>query len=245
MCHMPAAQYRMHPSIRRFPSAHFYHDHLRDGERVLYAARVPIGAHEGPPGFLAPARPAPVELRYAPMCFFNLLDGEQHRSGETHSLRNEREARFCARLLLSFLSSADAWRGAVAAAAAAVGADSEQPSGLEPAQRPQPCMGSGCCLGPGQRCAWGGLCGRVAILTPYKEQCRALEQELSHVFGPRQSWSHALEYVRTADPSPPPSLPPSPSPPSPPPSAPPPSLPWFSPPPPRPRRPLRRPLRRP
>jgi len=206
---MLRTQYRMHPNIRRFPSAHFYEGALKDGERVLYAARVPVGAHEGAPGCLALPLPSPPEVRYAPLAFFNLLDGEQSRSSETHSLRNEREARFVARLLLALLHAADAWRLGVAAAAARAAADeaahepepSEASSSTTPsvnvaAAAPpimQPCMGSGCCLGPSAHCAFGGLCGRIAILTPYKEQCRSLEHELSAVLGPRAAWAHALE----------------------------------------------------
>ena len=210
--HMLRTQYRMHPNIRRFPSAHFYEGALKDGERVLYAARVPVGAHEGAPGCLALPLPSPPEVRYAPLAFFNLLDGEQSRSSETHSLRNEREARFVARLLLALLHAADAWRLGVAAAAARAAAleaheaaheaghseafSSTTPSVNVAAAAPpsmQPCMGSGCCLGPSAHCAFGGLCGRIAILTPYKEQCRTLEHELSAVLGPRAAWAHAVE----------------------------------------------------
>lgn len=54
-------------------------------------------------------------------------------------------------------------------------------------------MGGGCCcLGPGSSCAFGGVCGRVAILTPYKEQKRSIENELSAVFGGR-AWEHAVD----------------------------------------------------
>ena len=49
-----------------------------------------------------------------------------------------------------------------------------------------------CCLGGGQSCAFGGVCGRVCILTPYKEQKRALEAELSLAFG-RDAWPHAVD----------------------------------------------------
>ena len=57
--HMLRTQYRMHPSIRHFPSVHFYGGALNDGGRVLFSARVPPGALEGAPAFLAAASGEP------------------------------------------------------------------------------------------------------------------------------------------------------------------------------------------
>ena len=212
-CHMLRTQYRMHPSIRAFPSAHFYHNRLVDGDRPLRAARVPPGAVDGAPAFLAAlptlphaagaprggsssglaSRPLPVELRLAPYLFCNLTDGAVQRSESTHSLRNEREARFVARLLLGLLHAADEARlcEATASEASRLAALADAREGSEPP--PMPVLGSGCGAGPSQRCALGGICGRVAILTPYKEQCRTLEAELNAVFGSRTCWEHAVE----------------------------------------------------
>ena len=41
--------------------------------------------------------------------------------------------------------------------------------------------------------AFAGLCGRVALLTPYREQVRTLEEELCRTFGPRRGWEHAID----------------------------------------------------
>ncbi|KAG0553297.1 hypothetical protein KC19_12G000100 [Ceratodon purpureus] len=67
-------QYRMHPEIRRFPSAHFYNNQLTDG------------LAEG-------SRKAPFhnEWCFAPYVFFDVVDGRQ-RIGSSNSLCNDAEA---------------------------------------------------------------------------------------------------------------------------------------------------------
>ena len=282
-CHLLRTQYRMHPSIRRFPSTHFYRDMLRDGECIRDASRVPCGEPRGAPAFLAaPGDDSPAELRLAPYLFFNVLDGEQHRSSGSRSLRNDHEARFCAKMLSALLAASNAHRQRLAAAAAAEreqdlaaaggGAHGADRPLLHPSLlhlplhpypypsllhlclylhlyrslRPHPCasstplapsarspggdapeegeitdgdatcsgvstgaaaaapsdvvaaewapgIGGGCSLGPGRSCAYAGLCGRVAILTPYKEQCRAIEEQLCVAFGTKAGWGHAIE----------------------------------------------------
>lgn len=198
-CHLLSTQYRMHPSIRRFPSVHFYGRALHDGDCVTHATRTPVGAPDGgAPGFLA-APSGHAEFRLAPYIFFNLVDGEQRRSKGSRSLHNQLEARFCVRLLLGLIHGNDKWRIRIAEAAARrqdatllVTADGRATPPVCKRDS-DACIGSGCCKGAEVSCALGGLCGRVSILTPYKEQCRVLEHELTSTFGSRKAWTHAIE----------------------------------------------------
>ena len=210
---MLCTQYRMHPAIRAFPSAHFYDGKLRDGEVVRSAARAPAGTTGGPPGFLA--IPGGAEMRLAPYAFLNLTDGYQsrgggggeHGGGTSRSLRNDAEAKFCVRLLLSLVYASDRWSVGETTASetrALLGSDEATPAGASggggsaAAQADgAPATGCGWCCLPesasrGEPCPFGCACGRVVILTPYREQKRALEAELSAVFGP-SVWEHAVE----------------------------------------------------
>ena len=173
-CRVLRTQYRMHPAIRAFPSAHFYHSLLRDGPRVQQAARVPPGSQGGPPVFLGHGAP---ELRLTPYAFFNLHDSRQGRSDASHSLHNESEAAFATYLLEALLSAAPP--------------PAAPPPPPDPASPPPPCRNCG--LPPkilvgdrrasGGGCPWGDLCGRVALLTPYNAQCKEIERRISSRFG--------------------------------------------------------------
>ena len=199
---MLRTQYRMHPAIRAFPSHHFYQGALRDGERVLHAARQPAGEADGMPCFLGVTAASPGETettRLAPYAFFNLLDGVQSRSASGLSLRNEPEARFCVRLLLGLVQAADRYmidataaneRLARRLARDGFGADGGGRS--RPITPPPLATAGSCCLGGGLSCPFGGVCGKVSVLTPYKEQKRALEAELSLAFGGK-AWTHAVD----------------------------------------------------
>lgn len=73
--HRRILQYRMHPEIRRFPSAHFYNNQLTDGE-----------------GLATGSRQAPFhnEWCFAPYVFFDVADGYQ--TAPSKSLYNDAEA---------------------------------------------------------------------------------------------------------------------------------------------------------
>ena len=194
---MLRTQYRMHPAIREFPSAHFYGGKLRDGECVLQASKSPPGAANGAPGFLG-LQPAAVRL--APYTFFNLLDGQQQRAAHSRSLRNDAEARFCVRLILGLLVASDQWSIDTMAAdeTRRLADEDDECSGeggaegtADKALLAPATFGSGCCCAAHQSCVFGGVCGRVAVLTPYKDQKRAVERELAATFG--STWEHAIE----------------------------------------------------
>ena len=190
-------QYRMHPAIRAFPSAHFYGNALRDGERVLRSTRTPAGAAGGAPGFLAPA--GANETRLAPYAFFDLLDGQQTRGADSRSLRNQAEARFCVRLLLALVYSSDLWLTDIASARE-MRERSEGGGGDEGAPEQETAAAAAAAGGvlasgtSGSRHdgLLGDVSGRVVLLTPYREQKRALEAELSATFG-ADSWVDAVE----------------------------------------------------
>ena len=154
-------QYRMHPAIRRFPSAHFYGNVLRDGGTVARACRAPPGAVDGSPACVAEARP---ELRLAPYCFFNLRGAQRRDDGRSYS--NEAEAWLCCRLVGALRKSQERYLRRVAAETAGKRAAYEL----------------GCSRGH-ENCAWGALCGRVAVLTPYNGQVRLLERVFVDEFG--------------------------------------------------------------
>ena len=94
--HMLSVQYRMHPSIRAFPSAHFYHNRLSDGERVLEAAK-----HQS-----MMRRPYQMDPAYGPFKFFDVAQGIERRGPPGNSLGNEMEAELVANLVVSALVAA-------------------------------------------------------------------------------------------------------------------------------------------
>ncbi|GAQ88481.1 protein with P-loop containing nucleoside triphosphate hydrolase domain [Klebsormidium nitens] len=72
-----SAQYRMHPEIRQFPSAHFYGGLLTDGEGISRTSR------------LVPFHERPV---FGPYVFFDVVDGQERSRGGASSLSNDAEA---------------------------------------------------------------------------------------------------------------------------------------------------------
>ena len=93
--HMLSVQYRMHPSIREFPSRHFYHDRLTDGERVMQAAQLEAMSR----------RPYQIDPAYGPLRFFN-VSGKEQRGAPGNSLGNDVEASVVASLVVAVLVSA-------------------------------------------------------------------------------------------------------------------------------------------
>eukprot|EP01083_Nonionella_stella_P201380 736758_1 len=77
-------QYRMHPEISRFPSAHFYESKLQDGPNVIH------------PAYTKPYHANP---EYAPFVFYNVHSVETRKG---YSYRNENEAAFIIQLLEQF-----------------------------------------------------------------------------------------------------------------------------------------------
>ena len=181
---MLRTQYRMHAAIRAFPSIHFYGGALRDGAVVLRAANAPAGSDDGPPRILALSSGAQAsysQVRYSPYAFFNLLDSSQQR-GDGRSMRNVAEAKFCVRLILGLVHASDAWEmelTAVSETRLLLGADDAETNAGGGAD--------GSRGGP-----FGSVCGRVAIITPYREQRSAIAAELDATFGGR-SWEHAVD----------------------------------------------------
>lgn len=118
-----AVQYRMHPSIRRWPSAHFYGDRLVDSDSVLSQPDEPFYA-------LQPLWP------YA---FLDCCGGREERGGGGgYSWMNRGEAALAAALYARFKASLPT----------------------------------------------GAAAGRVAFLTPYRAQLKALEDALKRRLGP-------------------------------------------------------------
>lgn len=72
--HCGISQYRMHPEIRRFPSAHFYDNQLTDG-LVEGSRKAPFHS----------------EWCFAPYVFFDVVDGFS-RTTNSNSLINDAEA---------------------------------------------------------------------------------------------------------------------------------------------------------
>ena len=152
-------QYRMHPAIRRFASAHADGGVLRDGDR---RARVPRAARRGG----SPAWSGGAKIRASPrsVLFFNLR-GAQRRD-EVPLVPNEAEAWLCCRLVGALRKpSQERYLRRVAAETAGKRAAYEL----------------GCSRGHER--AWGALCGRVAVLTPYNGQVRLLERVFVDEFG--------------------------------------------------------------
>ncbi|CAM6095945.1 unnamed protein product [Calypogeia fissa] len=98
---MLSTQYRMHPEIRQFPSAHFYDDLITDGEG-LNAARKAIFHRE--PSF-------------GPYVFFNVVDGQESSKGSSasQSLSNQAEVSVAVHLYLALKKGypAELWDGRV------------------------------------------------------------------------------------------------------------------------------------
>ncbi|KAL0799672.1 hypothetical protein Bca101_054847 [Brassica carinata] len=82
---MLTQQYRMHPEICRFPSMHFYDNKLLNGVDMS-SKSAPF--HESP------------YLR--PYVFYDIVDGQEHRSGDSSSVCNEQEAEAAVQLLRFF-----------------------------------------------------------------------------------------------------------------------------------------------
>ncbi|KAF3494619.1 hypothetical protein DY000_02057545 [Brassica cretica] len=82
---MLTQQYRMHPDICRFPSMHFYDNKLLNGVDMS-SKSAPF--HESP------------YLR--PYVFYDIVDGQEHRSGDSSSVCNEQEAEAAVQLLRFF-----------------------------------------------------------------------------------------------------------------------------------------------
>lgn len=75
----------MHPEICRFPSMHFYDNKLLNGVDMS-SKSAPF--HESP------------YLR--PYVFYDIVDGQEHRSGDSSSVCNEQEAEAAVQLLRFF-----------------------------------------------------------------------------------------------------------------------------------------------
>ncbi|KAL0653884.1 hypothetical protein Bca4012_096575 [Brassica carinata] len=82
---MLTQQYRMHPDICRFPSMHFYDNKLLNGVDMSSKS--------------APFHKSPY-LR--PYVFYDIVDGQEHRSGDSSSVCNEQEAEAAVQLLRFF-----------------------------------------------------------------------------------------------------------------------------------------------
>ncbi|ESQ35132.1 hypothetical protein EUTSA_v10006526mg [Eutrema salsugineum] len=82
---MLTQQYRMHPEICRFPSMHFYDNKLLNGVDMS-------------------SKSAPFhESNYlGPYIFYDIVDGQEHRSGDSSSVCNEQEAEAAVQLLKFF-----------------------------------------------------------------------------------------------------------------------------------------------
>lgn len=124
----------MHPSIRHFPSSHFYQHVLCDSESVRLSMRRAPGAYGGPPGALGLFGDSGREtlrrlslsddclsrVRLAPLIFFNLSgSSESHEGGGGRSLANQLEADAVAKLVAALNLAQLRYRRAEAAAAAA------------------------------------------------------------------------------------------------------------------------------
>ncbi|XP_010462744.1 PREDICTED: uncharacterized protein LOC104743346 [Camelina sativa] len=82
---MLTQQYRMHPEICRFPSMHFYDGKLLNGVDMSNKS--------------APFH----ETRHlGPYVFYDIVDGQEHRSGDSSSVCNEQEAEAAVQLLRFF-----------------------------------------------------------------------------------------------------------------------------------------------
>ncbi|KAF8114235.1 hypothetical protein N665_0039s0003 [Sinapis alba] len=82
---MLTQQYRMHPEICRFPSMHFYDNKLLNGVDMS-SKSAPF--HETP--------------YLQPYVFYDVVDGQEHRSGDSSSVCNEQEAEAAVQLLRFF-----------------------------------------------------------------------------------------------------------------------------------------------
>ncbi|CAH2037301.1 unnamed protein product [Thlaspi arvense] len=78
-------QYRMHPDICRFPSMHFYDNKLLNGVDMS-------------------SKSAPFHENHylGPYVFYDIVDGQEHRSGDSSSVCNEQEAEAAVQLLRFF-----------------------------------------------------------------------------------------------------------------------------------------------
>jgi senataxin len=82
---MLTQQYRMHPEICRFPSMHFYDNKLLNGVDMS-------------------SKSAPFHENHhlGPYVFYDIVDGQEHRSGDSSSVCNEQEAEAAVQLLRFF-----------------------------------------------------------------------------------------------------------------------------------------------
>ena len=145
--------------------------------------------------------------RLAPYAFLSLRDSHQsYRSADSKSLRNEAEAKFVVRLLLGLVQNADHWQIELTVASetsrmlgAAIsendGSRARSPEPQQPSRAATPPVTSASSASSSFPYAdpFGGLSGRCVVLTPYKEQKKTIEQELTSVFGEMRTWEHAIE----------------------------------------------------
>ena len=145
--------------------------------------------------------------RLAPYAFLSLRDSHQsYRSADSKSLRNEAEAKLVVRLLLGLVQNADHWQIELTVASetsrmlgAAIsendGSRARSPEPQQPSRAATPPVTSASSASSSFPYAdpFGGLSGRCVVLTPYKEQKKTIEQELTSVFGEMRTWEHAIE----------------------------------------------------
>eukprot|EP00898_Chlorokybus_atmophyticus_P002657 jgi/Chlat1/3392/Chrsp23S03726 len=117
-----STQFRMHPAIRQFPSAHFYGGQLVDGATVSAATRQ-LACHE--------------RACFGPYVFFDVVEGVHGTSSGSRSLRNPAEAELAVELISALHT-----------------------------MHPQDCTQ-----------------GRVAVVTPYKQQLHEIRSRLARVLG--------------------------------------------------------------
>ncbi|EFH69180.1 hypothetical protein ARALYDRAFT_312653 [Arabidopsis lyrata subsp. lyrata] len=82
---MLTQQYRMHPEICRFPSMHFYDYKLLNGVDMS-----------------SKSAPFHESHHLGPYVFYDIVDGQEHRSGDSSSVCNEQEAEAAVQLLRFF-----------------------------------------------------------------------------------------------------------------------------------------------
>jgi senataxin len=77
----------MHPLIRQFPSEHFYEGRLKDGKNITTQTMT---------------KEYHSHLIFRPFVFFDVKNTFETKAESTHSLKNVKEAKFCALLVKNF-----------------------------------------------------------------------------------------------------------------------------------------------